>query len=495
MLQLGGQDWRKLYNIPSELEWIYEEKVTETSKKEFDILVLDRAPLDEEVEALQNLIRAYTLFVTTNVDLSGNAKYLFDCKEGRVISDEEIPDLISREFLNYYRNSYGESISLEELSVSRNFHGKVKWHGNCFVNLTGSFGKEYCQVAMWRRNILVDRRRPIDLWLEYEKDDTVEVKLVVRLFSNGSVSDISETYEFDENDLKKTICLESLKKDSVAYFYLMAKGRGELNIKALHYRHSRKEHGVFLPGGERRVTSKREEIFFYYDPGDMKPPLNVYFSNYKPKEGFEGYYLMKSLGCPFLLISEARLEGGSFYMGSEEFEKMIVSGIRKYMRKLNFSPEQVVFSGLSMGAYGALYYGYDINPHALVIGKPIASLGNVALNETLGRVGGFPTSLDIPMNICGETSKESAATINNRFWDKFSRGYWKETKFIVTYMIEDDYDRDAYEQILSNLPTIGVQIYGKGIHGRHNDETYGIINWFTSQYKEMLRDDFGRRKE
>lgn len=493
-MQLGDEDWSKQYDVPDALDWVYKEKIDESGELKYDVLILDRNPSDEEVIILQKHIKAHTLFATKNVKITDNTKYLYDSKAGKLVLDEEISDLIDKGLKNYFSWSFGEKISLEDLSVSRNFNGKVKWHGNCYVNLVGSFGDDYCQAVLWRRNILINKDRPIELWLEYEKDATVDIKLVVRLFSNGSVSDIIDTFEFDENDMEQPIFIENHNKDCIAYFCLMAKGRGEIDIKTLHYRYSRQGHGVFLPGGERAVTSNREEIFFYFEPGDMKPPLNVYFSDYRVQEGFEGYYLMKSLGCPFLLISDMRLEGGCFYKGSEEYEEIIVTGIRKYMRKLKFLSTQVVISGISMGAFGALYYGCDISPHALVLGKPLTSIGNVAMNETLGRVGSFSTALDVLMNTCGDITMESAEKLNDLLWDKFHKSYWRRTKFIVTYMLEDDYDRNAYEQILSNLPTNGVQIYGKGIHGRHNDDKYGIINWFTSQFKEMLRDDFDRGK-
>jgi len=41
----------------------------------------------------------------------------------------------------------------------------------------------------------------------------------------------------------------------------------------------------------------------------------------------------------------------------------------------------------------------------------------------------------------------------------------------------------------------GTKVYGKGIHGRHNDDTGSIVGWFSNQYKKILREDFGRRNE
>jgi accessory secretory protein Asp2 len=60
-------------------------------------------------------------------------------------------------------------------------------------------------------------------------------------------------------------------------------------------------------------------------------------------------------------------------------------------------------------------------------------------------------------------------------------------------MIEDDYDPSAYQTLLEHLSSSGVQVYGKGLHGRHNDNTGGIVGWFTSQYENVLKEDFGRR--
>ena len=178
---------------------------------------------------------------------------------------------------------------------------------------------------------------------------------------------------------------------------------------------------------------------------------------------------MKKLGSPFLLLAEARLEGGCFYMGSKEYERLYVRIIRNHMKKLGFSPGETIFSGLSMGAYGALYYSCAVRPHAVILGKPLASIGNVAANETYLRPGGFPTSLDVLKYLCQNMDRDAVKKLNDRFWNKFDAVDWGNTKFIMSYMAEDDYDPDAYQTLLSHLCSGGVQVYGKGIHGRHNE--------------------------
>ena len=61
------------------------------------------------------------------------------------------------------------------------------------------------------------------------------------------------------------------------------------------------------------------------------------------------------------------------------------------------------------------------------------------------------------------------------------------------YVIEDDYDMTAYQTLLSHVKDSGMKVYGKGIHGRHNDETGAIVAWFKNQYEKILEEDFSRK--
>ena len=153
----------------------------------------------------------------------------------------------------------------------------------------------------------------------------------------------------------------------------------------------------------------------------------------------------------------------------------------------------MILSGLSMGTFGALYYGCDILPHAIILGKPLASIGDVAANERLHRPGGFPTSLDVLQKVSGGTDKDAILRLNERFWNKLDGAAWKNTKFIISYMLEDDYDATAYQTLLSHVKGSGMKIYGKGIHGRHNDDTNSIVAWFKNQYDRILQEDFSRK--
>lgn len=489
---MGTTDWSRQYRLPENVDFQYIESFTEVPKKPYDIVFLDRELFVEEIDLLSQATKAYTLFVTDKVVCEGKMAEFYESKKGKRIRESEIQNFLLQEVRNYFPGHYGEKFKVQNLSIAQGFTGKIRWNGNYSVMLQGDFGREMKQVVYWRNNIPVDKGQAIELWLEYKKDPTVTIALSVTQFVPGSISEVQQKRLYSEEELKDLVILDNQIGYGLIFVSILAMGNGKLEIIALHDRYSRRGHGCFLPGGERYVTTKREEVFCYFDPGDRKPPLNVYFSGYKTKQGFEGYNLMRKMECPFLLIAEPRLEGGSFYMGDKEYEELIPDIIHKYMSELGFAKEQVTMSGLSMGTYGALYYGCDIQPHAMILGKPLVSIGDVAANERVQRPGGFPTSLDVLKYICDDTDQEAISCMNERFWKKFDAADWSDSKFIVSYMIEDDYDMTAYEKLISHLQSEGVQVYGKGIHGRHNDDTGAIVSWFSSQFRKVLREDFGR---
>ena len=162
------------------------------------------------------------------------------------------------------------------------------------------------------------------------------------------------------------------------------------------------------------------------------------------------------------------------------------------LNELGLTKDELVLSGASMGTFGSLYYGSKLSPHALLLAKPLANMGNVARNERILRAGGFATSLDILMKNYDNLSDEAIEQLNNRMWDRFDSADWSQTKFIISYLYEDDYDPDGYPSILSHLKSSGVEVYGKGSHGRHTDNSANVMAWFKSQYNNLLHDDFSR---
>ncbi|MEE0685388.1 MAG: accessory Sec system protein Asp2 [Lachnospiraceae bacterium] len=495
VLQLGAKDWREIYNIPSNLDYDFFEEFNKEKSSFYDIAFIDKELSDEEIKILYEVVKSYTLFVLDDIFMSKSMKLFFNHRRGRLISQRDIQGFFDTEIKNFFSEPYGEKFDFKNMSVAERFKGTVSWNGNYSVDLEGNFGKDFNQIALWRNNLPLYPGQALELWLEYKKDPQVELALSVTQFVAGSVSDVQQSWYFTQEELDKEMIIDNENNSGMIFISLYAKGKGNLSIIALHDRHSRRGYGTFIPGGKRYATSKREEIFYYFDPGNAKPPLNVYFSGYKTRQGFEGYNMLKKMGCPFLLIGEPRLEGGSFYMGDKEYERAMANIIKSHLKKLKFDNDQLILAGISMGSFGALYYGCDLLPHAILVGKPLVNVGDIAFNERISRPGGFPTSLDVINYVSDEWGQDAVDIANKRFWDKFSQTKWGGTKLVVSYMIEDDYDSKAYDMLISHLKSSKMQICGKGIHGRHNDASGDIVAWFKAQYDQILYEDFGIRKK
>lgn len=250
--------------------------------------------------------------------------------------------------------------------------------------------------------------------------------------------------------------------------------------------------GRFVLGGERYSDEKKQEFIYYFHPGDMKPPMNVYFSGFRTAEGFEGYGIMKSLKGPFMLIGDPRLEGGGFYIGSPELEAKIVEVIQESLDYLGFEKKDLILSGLSMGTFGALYYASDFDPYAVVIGKPFTNVGDTVAAMKLKRPDEFETSADVLRNVTGGAAEQNIQALNQRFWDKFGQSNFERTTFAIAYMENDDYDGTATAKLIEALSDKGGHIYAKGYEGRHNDNSRAINKWFMRQYVQLLEDGYGR---
>ena len=493
-MQLGRIDYSSRFTLPPDTDWNYEPEL-KLSDAEYDVAVIDRVLTDREADILARIVRAYSLFVPDDIPMTDRMEYLMRSRCGSRIARDVLPSFLEEQLPNYFGRPYGEKYDPHTMAIAPGFQGQVYWNGFTETVMEGDFGDHMRQALYWRGNIPVDEGQAIDFWLEYQTEGDVRIELQIVQFAAGSVASIQKIWKFDEAALRQPVTIDNKKKDGPVFVSLNARGKGTLHVRALHDRYSRRGAGSFLPGGRRIVTGNREEIFAYLDPGDFKPPLCVYFSGYKTMEGFEGYHMMRRMGTPFLLISEARLEGGDFYLGDEEYETCLKKIIEKAMHELGFSPDQVIFSGLSMGTFGALYYGSMIRPGYIIVGKPLVNLGSMAKAERIQRPGGFPTSLDVLWKQYHRLDQEASDQMNQHFWDTFRRTDWTGRSFYIAYMIEDDYDAAAYQDLLSHMQGRGAKVIGKGLHGRHNDDTSGIVFWFLRQFRRVLRDAFGRERE
>ncbi|MFT8879052.1 MAG: accessory Sec system protein Asp2 [Oenococcus sp.] len=496
ILQIGDEDWRPL---------LFDEK---SEKMQFffcNAHAADLSILDEKfgiylfasmsslklLKTLFHRISPYYVLYNAALILSKEEERLFRSREAYAIDMSDpvsVYRLLGRDFTG---GQLGAKMSIDRLDVADSYRGQIHYDGHLGVELSGDFGSRFSQTLTWRYDILLGPDSDYELWPAFAVDGGVQMKLRVSMIAKGG-SRIQRQIIIDQAQLQKPFLLQSHHEDSFLAFSIEAQGRGHLKIGPLHYRKSRHGYGQLVVGGQRSADAKRQELLFYFNPGDLKPPLNVYFSGYRSAEGFEGYGMMRALKAPFLLIADPRIEGGSFYLGSQELQRNVLRQIDAALSRLGFNQQQLILSGLSMGSFGALYYGSSLHADAIIVGKPLVNIGNIAENEKMIRPGGFPTSLDILRFLTKETHSDADQELNDRFWEQFLKTDFQHTKIAIAYMLNDDYDPTAYDDLLSVLQKQHTQLISKGIPGRHNDNSPAINDWFLRQYRNILRHDFQR---
>lgn len=528
IIQIGSKNWQGSCHIPDNINWLYlspndvetfveeesayrlafkrqqkeiqrlletEEKVdTKAMAKlkpptKYKALVLTDADYPKSILGMADFFEPYETFYdqTLNPTTEWTADFLHQSMAHRAdFSEPQTMLNLLKKIL--FSSQYGAKMAVNSLQVSHNFSGSVLFDGSRYLVLDGLYGDDYEQVAYFNQTIpYYGFEGAQDLFFDHQCDETVQTKIVVHLIQEGSIDHIIKEWVFDGTASKDELNLNFDGQGSL-FVSLQAKGFGELKVGPCHYRFSRCGFGSFVLGGERFVDDQQDEFMYFFHPRDFKPPLCVYFSGFRTAEGFEGYGMMKAMGTPFLLICDPRLEGGSFYIGSDRFEQRISDIIQEKLDFLGFTKEQLILSGMSMGTFGASYHGSKLSPHAIVLSKPVLSLGEVALKEKTSRPMGFPTSLDILKQFEGEMTVEAADRLDNRFWNQFRRGNFKKTKFFIIYMQDEDYDATAFEKIRQHVQHVIL----RGIPGRHTDGGNVPVIWFLKQYQNILKNDFGR---
>ena len=481
--------------------------------------------VEVEKPRVQNFVGAYFAACPTDVDLQALFKYVdsyrvtcapavlkelktplqtdyFKAKVVRPLPLTEWDQIVKWLQTRLFEGQGGAKLDPSMFEPAPNYRGSLEFNGFLAVELTGDFGTDYQPVGTYRFGGYIDQGRLLKLWSEYSHSEEVKLRMVVYEAPPGNPYTFSKRLVFTEKDMTEQVPVYDTIPGGSLCITFEAKGQGWLSLGNVHLRWSRYEMGEFLPGGGRLIDHDRTEVNYYFNPGDLKPPLNVYFSGYRTAEGFEAFYMMRSFGAPFLLFADPRIEGTAFYLGSPEFETQIKERILKTLAWLGFDHHQLNTSGLSAGTFGALYYGSQLGAHSIIVGKPLVNLGNVAQCEQSVRYGGFATSLDIinkyttrKAQLAGR--KQMVKTMNERFWSKFDQTDLNQTQLMLTYMRQDDYDNKAYHDLLVHLAQTGKHPYviGRGLDGHHNDAGYETAAWLKKQYCTMMELDYDRRNQ
>ena len=503
ILQIGIDNWAHHYEIPENMDWYYFcpnsplalRKMMEMEEiTSFHVILIEDGQYLADLLPFIHHIEPYTLFY--NQDFKEPDSVIFDLLKQRCAQAVDFSDpqqLVNDLSTSLFGGGYGDKLFPSSIEIHPSFEGSITYQGFEHVTLEGNFGDDFQQLAYWSYNIMVYKNLPIELWLEYEKQGNCEFRIVIRKIWNGSVDDFFEEEVYSEADLEKAIIMDSKDSNYLLIISIEACGNGKLQLGNLHQRWSRKQFGKFVLGGNIIHDSKRDEINYFFHPGDFKPPLAVYFAGFRPAEGFEGYWMMKNLGCPFLLFSDPRLQGGAFYLGSDELENKVKQTIQYYLDYLGLTSKDLILSGLSMGTFPSLYYGSAFEPRAVIVGKPLANIGTIARRGRLEAPGVFNTSFDVLRHQTGGVSSQHMEDLDQTFWNAFKKADFTQTTFGLSYMKDEDMDPTAYDDLTTALYYSGAKILSKGTTGRHNDDSTTATTWFINFYRMILENDFGRK--
>lgn len=339
-----------------------------TSKISLDRLKL----IDSEIK-----IEEYKVFNLNPNQSEKTLDYLKDKYNFYDMSDNDISGVTNIIFHNFFNQQYGDRMKRDLLKVSASPETKVHYfgHNKIQVDTRNKYDKTYIS---WGSHYLYVRENIMELWLEYELYGDIKIQLEISLTTANADGNV-ETILLSDEEMKSPVLIGPYVQGKTVSFRVILEGNGSAVIGNLHFRQSRGNYGQMLPGGKRLVNSGREELFVYYNQGNLKPPLNVYFAGYRTAEGFEGYPMMRSLDHPFILIGDPRLEGGEFYRDVRgDLEEQLVDFIDNKLEELNFDRHALNLMGLSMGTTGAIYYSNMLQPGNVIVGKPLVNLKRIA---------------------------------------------------------------------------------------------------------------------
>ncbi|MGT2911803.1 accessory Sec system protein Asp2 [Streptococcus cameli] len=518
ILQIGREDWTIDHSADRSVKWHYStiealpdflealklHKQSQLPLQEngepahvaiyFGAVVISDTVREEDLTPISVNVEAYAVFLDKGVSIleQEDGGFVKRKRPQTIKIDGSTEEKVAHIEMVAFPGQYGAKLKLPDIDPNPLFKGKVSYQGHVHAIFEGNFGEDFTQLFTYRYN-LSSFEVAIELWQEYVKEGNCSIQIELIPIQRGSTRGLLESIFITEEEMQDVYIIPKNPDAGMYSVVVHAKGNGKLKFGAMHWRYSRQGYGEMVLGGKHAFNSQRQEFFSYFNPGDLKPPLNVYFSGYRTAEGFEGFGIMKNLKAPFVLIADPRIEGGAFYTGSDNFESQLEQTLQEALDYLNFDSSQMILSGLSMGSFGALYYASTFNPYGVVVGKPFTNLGDTALGMKLKRPHEFETSADVLLNVTGAAELEEVKALNQRFWDKFSQSDFKDTKFAIAYMENDDYDGTAKNLLIDHFVEHDTHIFTKGYEGRHNDNSRAINQWFMRQFANFLEENFGRK--
>lgn len=510
ILQLGNDDWSKRYKIPADYHWHFNDfpeknpsskKVKSKKKRKgYDVvLVTNGAKLDTAYwEELTWMVDPYHVIYMPGVDktLSKAGDKFLKCNAAeKMMEDPQV--VIDHLEARYFFGQSGARMFPTNIFLNDNKISEYEVLDSCNIRIKVNTHDQWVNIGAYRNSLYIDPKRLIKLWLTYRQHN-VQVRLRVFIQPAGTDGnpDDNKVLTIDSNSEKELyLPIEASDQARFACVTIEVKGDGDLTLGLLHSRWGREGRGEFIAGGKRIINmEKREDIAYFFSPGDLKPPLTVYFSGARISAGFEAFPLFRKLKTPTLLFTDVRLSLGEFYTDDDDtMEKKIIEVIEETLKKLGFTKRQLIMNGTSMGSYSSLLYGGKIGAYMINVTKPLANLGYIAQRGRLQRPDDFEAIYDIDNQLVTKFDDEHLHELDERFWKKFDKLDLSNTRLFVGYMNDDDFDNKTIGRLKKSPATKNaLQFTYKGFPGRHNDNRT-IVLWFIDRLNQILQSDFDRK--
>ncbi|WEV51822.1 accessory Sec system protein Asp2 [Lactobacillus sp. ESL0731] len=461
----------------------------------FTYFFLDEtSPWLKDVKLLMQL-PAYRVLYSEGMDLPESILQVLQLRGAFKVKLEDLAPTLNHYF---YDNDVGYRASIDEFEINPELQNQLTYYGDSYLNVAANFDDEWHYLGRLSYSVSVMKRHATTITIEMQTTGTAELKVEIKCFDSDN--NLIDTFTKSGEQLKAdngTITITGIEGGFFYSIYYYVRGQGEVNVGTLHQRRSRGKYGFLDLGGQRLVDREalNGEIGYLFNPGNMQPPLTVYFAGYHSAETFEARAMLHSKGVPYLLISDLRVEGGTFYIGNQAIENKIMNVIRECLAKLHFTTDDLVLTGISMGTFASLYYGAVLSPGNIVIAKPLINLGTIAENLRINRPNEFHCATDMVLMLEGSDDHTACQKVDDIMWDRIKEGNFSNTDFVLGYMRNDDYDKFAYNELQEFLQKYypDRHVISKGYYGRHNDDSATIAAWFEQQLFHILRSKYGQK--
>lgn len=501
VLQIGEQDWTPNIN-QNHIEWHYTSvldlPVYLARQKDPYILEQTYVVLTDHVlnsTLLSGQISDWpafrTIYFTDNV--TPDFQTVLDERRAFKLLDNT-PEKVSRRILDdlhFYQIGFSTRFNESQFEPYVPENVTFKREGRFSAQFDGDFGNEWQQIGQLNtvKNDFSTEKENV-VWLDYDHSDNVEVQVQFVFFKDKKIQLIQT---ISGESLTQLTAVGGLSDYSDYKILIFGRGHGQIDLHVLHQRYNRHGLGLLMPGDNWDLTPEREEILSYFNPGDRKGPLIVNFSGLRLHvDGFEMLGPLRDIGTPYLLFTDARMQGGAFNIGSENYESKIIEIIHQAMDELNLSPKDVILTGYSMGSFPAMYYAADIKPGAIVVAKPIVNIGTLTENPEFPRAFNQDWTLDLRRYLAGRMDPEDSEGLNQIFWEHIGKSDFSDTDLSLFTMAQDEYDGQSLPQLISFFQSRHATLTHHIEEGSHTEKIPEMIAFIVSElvrYRDNIRQE------